>query len=369
MTTMDYRATNPLSGEELVVRDEINEAIDSNRLLVLRTIDSLSNPVTQIDITNEIDSIRQVVSTHLAVLQDRGFVNRDENKIELTAGGLLFLDAFDTCLEILSEEELGLLTRSDYLLPILEALTSEPYRVQEFQTALDEPPSDSTIRRALSDFVEKDWVGGGRGEYQITDTGRQVLSAYTDLAESLTQLIEKAPWFQRLPPENATVPIQALADAELTISNPSSPSSVLTTALALYDRKVDRFRGMSSIYNSLLFKTYNKIQQFNIGPNYEVIVDRPTFFKMLETTDFEYRVDDEDIDGDDPLVLDQSHTLGIGIYDERKVAIGAYNQFGRGQHIAMVVSTDDRIVEWAIDLYETYREQAKHPTELELAPY
>ena len=58
MTTMDYRATNPLSGEELVVRDEINEAIDSNRLLVLRTIDSLSNPVTQIDITNEIDPIR-----------------------------------------------------------------------------------------------------------------------------------------------------------------------------------------------------------------------------------------------------------------------------------------------------------------------
>ena len=160
MTTMDYRATNPLSGEELVVRDEINEAIDSNRLLVLRTIDSLSNPVTQIDITNEVDPIRQVVSTHLAVLQDRGFVNRDENKIELTAGGLLFLDAFDTCLETLSEEELGLLTRSDYLLPILEALTSEPYRVQEFQTALDEPPSDSTIRRALSDFVEQDWVGG-----------------------------------------------------------------------------------------------------------------------------------------------------------------------------------------------------------------
>ncbi|WP_227777940.1 hypothetical protein [Haladaptatus pallidirubidus] len=56
------------------------------------------------------------------------------------------------------------------------------------------------------------------------------------------------------------------------------------------------------------------------------------------------------IDSDDPLVLDRSHTLGIGIYDERKVAIGAYNQFGRGQHIAMIVSTDDRVVEWASDM-------------------
>ncbi|RBI59789.1 hypothetical protein DMJ13_22035 [halophilic archaeon] len=366
MTTMDHRATNPLSGEELIIRSVINETIDSTRFLVLRTIDSLSNPVTQIEIANEIDPIRQVVSNHLAVLQDRGFVNRDENEIELTAGGILFLDALETRLETLSIEELGFLTRSDYLLPILEVLTGQPYRVQEFQTALDKPPSDSTIRRALDDFVEKNWVVEDRGEHQITETGRQVLSAYVELASSLTQLIEKAPWFQRLPPEDATVPIQALADAELTISNPSRPSSVLTTALALYDRNVDQFRGMSSIYNSLLFKTYNKIQQFNMGPNYEVIVDRPTFFKMRETTDFEYKIDDDDRDGDDPLVLDQSHTLGIGIYDERKVAIGAYNTSGKGQHIAMIVSTDDRVVEWGIDLYDSYREQSKHPTELEL---
>ncbi|WP_223301672.1 transcriptional regulator FilR1 domain-containing protein [Haladaptatus sp. R4] len=364
MTTMDYRATNPLSGEELVIREVINETVDTTRHIVLRSVQTLSEPIVQ-DIHDETDIVRQSISNHLAALSDRGFVNRHDEGIEMTGGGILFLDIIDSCLTTIPRQELAYCTRSDHPVPVLAAVSSKQVHVTELRTELEDPPSDSTLRRVLQHFAENGWVEKISGEYQITATGEQVLAAYDELAASLTQLIEKAPWFQRLPPEDATVPIQALTDANLVVSNPSSPSSVLATALSLYDRNIDRFRGLCSIYNSVLFKTYSTMHKLNIGPEFEAILDRPTFMKAVESTDSRYVVDESDDPNYDPLVLDRSHTLGIGIYDSRKVAIGAYNKSGKGQHIAMIVSTNEQVVDWATDLYESYRAEAKRPSEIE----
>ncbi|HET7324368.1 MAG TPA: transcriptional regulator FilR1 domain-containing protein, partial [Halococcus sp.] len=64
-----------------------------------------------------------------------------------------------------------------------------------------------------------------------------------------------------------------------------------------------------------------------------------------------------------PLYLEDSHTLGIGLYDDRKVAVGAYNERGEGKHIAMIVSDNPAIVSWGEKLYNSYREIACCPHE------
>nr|WP_282594750.1 transcriptional regulator FilR1 domain-containing protein [Halomarina salina] len=46
------------------------------------------------------------------------------------------------------------------------------------------------------------------------------------------------------------------------------------------------------------------------------------------------------------------------MYNDRKVAIGAYNETGEGDHIAMLLSSNDALVEWGSDLYEAYRTAA-----------
>ena len=64
-----------------------------------------------------------------------------------------------------------------------------------------------------------------------------------------------------------------------------------------------------------------------------------------------------------PLYLEDSHTLGVGIYDDRKAAVGAYNEQGEGKHIAMIVSENPKIMEWAESIYESYRNMAHCPEE------
>ena len=59
--------------------------------------------------------------------------------------------------------------------------------------------------------------------------------------------------------------------------------------------------------------------------------------------------------------LEDSLTLGIGLYDDRKVAIGAYNEVGDGNHVAMIVSSNDELVEWGQKKYDRYLEQSVDP--------
>ena len=46
------------------------------------------------------------------------------------------------------------------------------------------------------------------------------------------------------------------------------------------------------------------------------------------------------------LRLGDELTLGIGIYDDRKVAIGAFNKTGNGRHTAIMISSNDDFVDW-----------------------
>ncbi|EMA55720.1 transcriptional regulator FilR1 domain-containing protein [Halococcus salifodinae] len=187
-----------------------------------------------------------------------------------------------------------------------------------------------------------------------------MLVAYDDLSITVGQIIEKAEWFQRLPLEDATVPVNELTDAVVIASNTASPSNVLGAAFRLCDVHVNQFRCVCSIYNPLLFFAYKTM--LNFGVKAEAILDWDSYVKSDQDrkTDFAAHAKCEHYQ---PLYLEDSHTLGIGIYDDRKVAVGAYNERGDGKHIAMIVSENPKIIEWAEDLYDTYREMAHCPDE------
>ncbi|SIR87953.1 Predicted transcriptional regulator, contains HTH domain [Haladaptatus litoreus] len=345
----------------------INETVDSARLATLRTLDAISNPVTQSEIIRNADITRQAASNHLAVLQNHGFIRSQKARIKLTAGGIALLDVLESCLQILSIKELAFLTRSDHPVAILREFKGEPYRIAELHAAMGGTPSQSTIRRILGDLQNYGWIEESNREKQITALGRQVLEAYNELSLSVQQLIEKAPWLQRLPLEDATFPIQELSDAKLVVSDPARPASVLSAALTLYDWDTSQFRGLCSIYNPVLFHTYRAAYRlFDYSIDSEMIFDWPTFAKITKATETRYILDSLDFSDYEVYALDYPHTLGIGIYDNRRVAVGAYNESGDGNHIAMIVSSNDKLVEWGIDLYESYRADATPATETDI---
>lgn len=353
-------ATNPLTDEQVVVRDFISDLAGSSRLDVLHALDGQSMTPSAIENRGQVS--RQTASNHLTELTEQGLTKLagSEGGYELTAGGKIVLDAFETCLKEIDLEQLTHLTRSTHSIQLLQTLSEDTVRPSELTGTGSESPSRATVQRVVRMFEEQGWSEDVTEGYRLTPAGERVLEAYEELTVTMEQVIEKAPWLQRLGPGRADVPIQALADAKLLISGPDSPGIVLAAALRLCDPRLDHYRVLFSIFNPTLFRAYNQL--LKLGLKGEAIVDSSLYTRLHEEG-MEYFLNDSEFDNFRILRLDEPLTLGVALYDTQKVAVGAYNETGEGEHIAMILSSHDALVEWGTDLYNSYREQARHATE------
>jgi predicted transcriptional regulator len=355
------RATNPLLDEEFVVRDVINKTVDSARLDVLRTLNDRSIPVAQTEIIRHCPVSRQTTVSHLETLRNHGFVKNHNTGIEPTSGGEILLEIFEECLETLSEEELARLTRSQHPINILHSLAQASCRTSDLPAAVSSKPSRSAVNRFLDFSDKRDWTRDESGTQQITAAGKEALIAYDTLSASVEQIIKKAAWLQRLPLKDATFPVCELPDAKVIASDTDHPAAVLWNALKLIDLRISRFRALCSIYNPILYHAYKMM--LDHGVEAEAILDWSSYVEASRNEHTHYAVHSSEYSNYQPMYLKESDTLGIGLYDSRKVAIGAYNEKGRGKHIAMLVSSNDRLVEWGEQLFESYREKAHHSHE------
>ena len=357
----DERAvTNPLTNEQIDVREFISELAGSSRLEVLRTLKG--RVMTPSDIDSYGPIARQTASKHLTQFTDRGLTKpaTRECGYELTAGGKVIVDAFERCLQQVDRDTLTHLSGSTHALSLLRTLSEYPARPSELARNTPGSPSRPTVQRELQTFAGHDWSMEVDGHHQITHAGKRVLDAYDELGETVEQVMGKAPWFQRLNPVHADVPVAALDGAKLYVSSPDSPGIVLAAALKLCDPRLDRFRVLTSIFNPTLFRAYDML--LKLGLEGEAIVDA-SLYERLHEEGMEHFLDDSDYDGFDIYRLEMPLTLGIGIYDEQQVAIGVYNEAGDGEHIAMILSTNEAIVEWGGELFESLREEARPASE------
>lgn len=347
--------TNPLTDERIVVRDVVSEFAASARLEVLRTLDGRSMSPSVIDRRGTI--ARQTASKHLAQLTDRGLTKptADMSGYKLTAGGKVIIDTFERCLQQVDRDTLTHLSGSTHVIPLLRTLSEYPARPCELTRNAPSAPSRPTVQRELHTFAAHDWSIAVDGRHQLTHAGQCVLDAYDELAVTIEQVMAKAPWFQRLNPVYADVPVAALNGAKLYVSSPNSPGIVLAAALKLCDPRIDRFRVLTSIFNPRLFRAYNML--LKRGLTGAAIVDA-SLYDRLHEEDMTHFLDDSDYEEFDIFRLTEPKTLGIGIYDDQQVAIGTYNEAGTGNHIAMILSSNETVVEWGVGLFESFREDA-----------
>jgi predicted transcriptional regulator len=356
------QARNPLTKEKLVVRDVINEIVDSDRYDVLYAAKRLPQPTTRSEIADYSNVSRQTTSNHIAVLNDRGFVKSHESGIEITAGGKVLAESIKDCLDTLGRGELAYLSRSDYAIETLLTIYETNSRASDLPHIISGEPSRSTIGRVLDSIdSEYEWTTEDSNILSITSDGKEALIAYDELEKAVEQLIEKADWLQRLPPGDATFPVHELEDACVIASDTGKKAKTLWRALNLCDLRTSRFRCVVSIYNPVLFNVYKMM--LDMGIEAESVIDWETFNDIRREQETSFAADESLYENYQPRYLDYAHTLGIGLYDDRKVAVGAYNKVGDGKEIAMIVSTNDALIEWATELYDHYRSESKHPSE------
>ena len=358
----EHKATNPLTDERLIVREAINELIDSAQLEVLRIVHERDCPSTPTDVANQGRMSRRTASSHFDDFLSQGLLNQAENtdKYQITAGGVFVLESVGDCLEELNREQIAFLTRSARSIQLLRTLSTNPATPGELAAETDSP-SRTTIWRTFQAFTDNGWSEDRSGRYHLLPAGERALDAYDELEGMIEQAITKAPFLQRLSPDRMEFPTHALADAELVVSKPDSPGLVVGAALKLCDPRTKDYRTLISVYTPTLFRAYYNLVE--LGMHGAGIIDASVYDKISQNEELHYLLDTSQYGHYNLSRLEESLTLGIALYDDRKVAVGAYNEVGKGQYVAIIISSNDELVEWGTNVYNFYRRQAV-PTEV-----
>lgn len=246
-------------------------------------------------------------------------------------------------------EDIAYLARSEHRGPTLIALTVRPRSRSELWEMTG--VSESTIRRTLSEFEDRDWVSRDGYQYEATQLGAFVASAVADLIDRVETERKLRDVWRLLPDEDTGFTIGMCADATVTVADPEDPTRPVSRFCALLEETTRvRITGfdvamLDSCKNELCERIVDGMETELINPprvaNYIRSNCPDLFSEALETGNLDLRLHDE------------LPSFGVSIFDDRTAIVG-YDP--EGVTVRVLVDTGDAEArEWAESTFTAHR--------------
>lgn len=248
-------------------------------------------------------------------------------------------------------EDIAFLANSENRVAVFETLVEAPRSRHELRDQID--ASRVTVARVLRELENRNWIENAGKEYEVTSVGEWVCDEFTGLLEEVKaehRLREPLQW---VPDDVVTFDPQCLRDAEIILLD-GSDATALVRRIVEFHRSGNRIRGIAREVAPVLVENQWELTvhgdtriELVISPEtIDVIRNHPPtaerFHEMLEAENAQYSVAEE-IPVSVGIVDD---TVGINLTDEQGVLRGG------------VVTDDETVHAWAVDLFESCREQA-----------
>lgn len=256
-------------------------------------------------------------------------------------------------------DEIAFLANSENRVAVFEALVEVPHSRDELLDDID--ASRVTITRVLRELEDRDWIAGTGQEYVATPLGEWVCEEFVQLVEVLeteTRLREPLRWF---PSELLTFDVRCLRDAEVVVLDPSDATAVVRRIIEFH-RSSDHVRGLTRVTAPVLVENYwqltvdgdTRLENVITPGVLGVIVDHPPSARrvceMLHQENVSLSVHEEV-----PFSLEiVDGAVSIDLTDEA------------GGIKGRLVSEDDTVRAWAVDLFERYHEESRPVTPEEI---
>ena len=249
-------------------------------------------------------------------------------------------------------DDVAFLANSGNRVAVLRLLREEPRSHDEIRDRID--ASRVTTARILREFEERGWIGRSGQECELTATGEWVCEAFTGLLGEMGAERRLRTVLKWLPTDSLTFDVRCLRDAELVVLEESDATAIIRRILEIR-RSSDRIRGLT-----------RTVAPIFIENDWESTVHGDTQLEMVVTPDVLDTVRSHPTSAqqlcemlDEPGVRVSVHEdipISVGIYD-REVGIDLVDEQGIVK--AGMVSGDETVRAWAVDLFETCRDRAR----------
>ncbi|MDX1746271.1 MAG: hypothetical protein R3324_10065 [Halobacteriales archaeon] len=242
-------------------------------------------------------------------------------------------------------DDIAFLANSENRVAIFGTVVERPSNRTEIQDQVD--TSGATITRVLRGLEERNWITSVGQEYAATPLGEWVYGEFTRLVDELEaerRLREPLQW---IPSDQITFDVRHLRDAELLLVDEADPTDFLRRVRD-FQRSGETIRGVTRGVSPELVESQWEMAvhgearvDFVITPEVlDVVLDNPTasqqFREMLEEPTVRFTV----CEGLPMSIVIVDDRVGINLADEQGVLKGG------------LVSEDDTVLEWALDLFE-----------------
>lgn len=250
-------------------------------------------------------------------------------------------------------EDIEFLARSEHRVTALDALSKRPQSRADLRALTG--TSSSTIGRMLGEFEHRNWISRDGHQYQATLLGAFVAKEVMTLHERMgteRKLRDVVRWF---PADEVDFDIvRCLGDAEVVVPTESDPTAPIRRASGQLQTGT-RLRFLTTQVTVSYFNSIKKnvvrdemtVEAVVTPDAHDTLVNDTAMAALWQDL---YDSDDVvfSVAGDLPLILQiVDDTIGIGLVDGAKVPR------------ALLLSDDETVHKWAVDTFETYRDEAE----------
>ncbi|MDS0476865.1 transcriptional regulator FilR1 domain-containing protein [Natrinema sp. 1APR25-10V2] len=238
---------------------------------------------------------------------------------------------------------------------VFEAVAEAPWSRHELRGEVD--ASRVTIARILREFEDRNWIEYSGQTYSVTPLGEWVCDKFTHLVDEMEAEHRLRKPLQWLPADVVTFDIQCLRDAEIILLD-ESDATALIRRIVEFHRSGDWVRGVARVAAPVFVENQWELTihgetrvEIVVTPEaLDTVRNHPPsaqrFREMLDAENACYSVH-EDIPISVGIV---DGTVGINLTDDQGVLKGG------------LVTDDESIHSWAVELFETYREKSRPVT-------
>lgn len=217
----------------------------------------------------------------------------------------------------------------------------------------------STAYRTTQLLESKGWFEKSGETYNRTASGDQALDEFKGLLTVTEQALDKRECLRWLGPELADLPVRRLAGAETAVNDAKHVDEDEELFEELTKSGFDRYRGMTTHVSNSAAKNFSP--HIEDGAQAELLVTLRVM-RNLPLTGITSNMVENGLNAPNfNTLLASQLPISMSIFDDEIVLFGPCPEHVEGEVSGVIVSADERVVGWALDLYSSYRKQSRPP--------
>lgn len=249
-------------------------------------------------------------------------------------------------------DDVAFLANSENRVAVLQLLVEETRSHDEIRDRIG--ASRVTTARILRELEDREWITRTGQACAATPTGEWVCEAFTRLVDEVAAERRLREPLQLFPSDLLTFDVRRLRDAELVVLEESDATAVIRRILD-FRRSSDRIRGLT-----------RTVAPVFIEADWESTVHGDTHIDMVVTPEVLDTVRDHPTSARQLREMLDEPDVYVSVYEDVPISVGIYDGAvgidltdEGGVVKGGIVSEDEAVYEWAVDLFETCRADAR----------